>query len=113
MKKLAVLIGGVVLSQAVVLSTAAQEPGVGTPTPPPYHKATAQEKAAGKAQRRSEGRAAVAEGSSSGEVTPVPAPQAKLSKEERQAGRAARKAETARAAKAGEIKPLGEVGQVK
>ena len=113
MRRLALSITAAILAHTVMLSASAQEPGVGTPKAAPYEKVSPQEKAAGKAQRKSEGRAAAAAGNTSGEVTPQPAAQPKIPKEERQAARASRKAETARAAKAGELAPQGEVGAVK
>ncbi|WP_326534599.1 hypothetical protein [Pseudorhodoferax sp.] len=104
------LFGGALLSLALSGAALAQEPGAGTPKPQPYHKPTAEEKAAGKAQRREEGRAAVKEGGNSGEITPLPPAQAKPSPADSQQARAERKAETRRAAKAGELKASGEVG---
>lgn len=114
MHKLSILIGGALLSQAVVFSALAQEPGAGTPRPQPYRKVTAEEQAVGKAHRREEGRAAAKDANSTGgEITPQPAAQAKVSKAERQEARAERKAETKRAAKAGELAPTGELGASK
>lgn len=113
MNKISMLVGSALLSYAVAFHASAQEPGAGTSTPQPYHKATAEEKAAGKAHRREEGRAAARDGNIGGEITKQPAAQAKVSKAERQESRAERKAETKRAAKAGELAPTGEVGASK
>ena len=114
MYKLSILIGSAVLAQAIAFHAAAQEPGIGTSEPVPYQKATVDEKAAGKAQRREEGRASAKAGNNlGGEITPHPPVQAKVSKAERQEARAERKAETKRAAKAGELAPVGEIGPTK
>lgn len=114
MFKYSLLIGGTLLSQALTFSAAAQEISADTEKPQPFHRATAQEKAAGKAHRREEGRAAAKDPNTvRGEVTPQPAPQAKASRAQREETRAARQAETRRAAKAGELLPYGEVGTTK
>lgn len=117
MSKLSTIVGTALLSQVLTFGAYAQEQGPALQPPPAYHKATAEEKAAGKAQRRKEGRAAERPGNiSSGEVTQLPEPQTKTpkaTKAEREAARAARTAETKRAAKAGELAPTGEVGAIK
>jgi hypothetical protein len=117
MQRIAVLIAGTLASHALSFGALAQEQGHALAPPPAYQKVSPEDKAAGKAQRRQEGRAAVKAGSSTGEgaVQPVvqPAVQAKVPREQRQQARAARKAETARAARAGELQASGEVGPSK
>lgn len=113
MQRLALLIGGALVSQALCLHALAQEPGPGTTTPPAYQKVSPEDKAAGKAQRREAGRVAAKAGPSTGEGAPPAAAQAKIPKEQRQQARAQRKAETARAARAGEIQAGGEVNTAK
>lgn len=113
MQRIAVLIAGALASQALSLAALAQEPGPGTTTPPTYQKVSPEDKAAGKAQRRQEGRAAVKAGTITGEGAPQPAAQAKVPREQRQQARAERKAETARAARAGELQASGEIGPSK
>jgi hypothetical protein len=77
-------------------------------------KASADERAAGKAQRNMEGRAAIKE-QPPGEVGPVKQqpPVARTSRSERKADRASTKAETAQANKAGELPTPGLVGPTK
>lgn len=113
MQRLALLIGGALASHAISFGALAQEPGAGTPKPPAFHKASPQEKATGKAQRKEDGRAAVKAGSTTGEGEPQPPRQVKVPRDDRQQARAQRKAETARAARAGEIQAAGEVGPTK
>ncbi|WP_156472810.1 hypothetical protein [Pseudorhodoferax sp. Leaf265] len=113
MQRFAVLIAGALAAQALSPAALAQEQGPALAPPPAYQKASPEDKAAGKAQRRQEGRAAVKAGSITGEGTPPPAAQAKVPREQRQQARAQRKAETARAARAGELQASGEVGPSK
>jgi hypothetical protein len=113
MQRFAVLIAGALASHALSFGALAQEQGPALKPPPTYQKASPEDKAAGKAQRRQEGRAAVKAGSTSGEVTPQPAAQAQVPRAQREQARAQRKAETARAARAGELQASGEVGPSK
>lgn len=114
MHKLALLIGGALVSQLLCFSAAAQEPGAGTASAAPYKKTTPEDRAAGKAHRKEEGRAAAKAGTNTGEgQTPPSPPQAKLPRAQREQERAQRKTETARAAKAGELSRTGEVGPLK
>lgn len=113
MQRFALLIAGALASQALSFGALAQEPGPGTTTPPTYQKISPEDKAAGKAQRKQEGRAAAKAGSTTGEGAPLPAAQATIPREQRQQARAQRKADTARAARAGELQASGEVGPAK
>lgn len=113
MQRLAVLIGGALASHALCLAVLAQEPGAGTPRPPAFHKPAPEEKAAGKAQRRQDGREAVKAGSTTGEGAPLPGPRTEIPRAQRAEARAQRKTETARAARAGELQASGEVGPSK
>ena len=113
MPRFFLLIGGALASHALCFGVLAQEPGPGTPSPPAYQKVSPEAKAAGKAQRRQEGRAAAKAGTTTGEGAPLPAPQVRIPREQRQQARAQRKAETARAARAGELQASGEVGPTK
>lgn len=114
MQRLALVLAGAALaSQTLSFNALAQEPGPGMPKPPAYQKASPEDKAAGKAQRKEDGRAAVKAGSTTGEGAPLPAAQTKVPKEQREQARAQRKAETARANRAGEIQASGEVGSTK
>jgi hypothetical protein len=81
---------------------------------PPVAKVGPDERAAAKAQRKMEGRAAIKE-QPPGEVGPVKQqpPVARTSRAERKADRAATKADTAAANKAGELQPPGRVGPTK
>ena len=81
------------------------------PKAQPYTKRTPEQKAAGKAQRRTEGRAG-ARDEVGGEVGPVakPGARAQTTKEERKQARATRRQAAAKANKAGEIPAMGEVG---
>jgi len=84
----------------------------GTSLPPAKPRATADEKAQGKSQRKQSGAAAAKEDQHA-EGDPRPGAAAKVSKADRQSARADRKGETRRANKAGEITSKGEVGSVK
>jgi len=110
MYKLTILFGVVLLSNVLLTTALAAEPGEGTPVPAPFQKASPAARAEGKAMRKEAGTAAVKAGSTTGEGEPIPEAKPKIPKAERQEARAARKAETKRAARAGEIKPTGEVG---
>ena len=80
----------------------------GTSLPPAKAKATADEKALGKAQRKQTGAAAAKEDQHA-EGDPRPEASAKVTKADRQTARAERKAESRRANKAGEITSKGEI----
>lgn len=81
------------------------------PKEPAYMKRTLEQRAAGKAKRRVEGREA-ARSTPIGEVGPEPKVEAatRYTKAEKAAARSTRKTATARANKSGEISTPGEVG---
>jgi hypothetical protein len=98
-------------------SVLAQSPANAEINPPGYtpsvqHKATADEKAQGKALRKETG-AVAARDDTPAEGKPMPDATARVAREERRAARAERKAESRRANKAGEITSKGEVGLAK
>lgn len=84
----------------------------GTPVPATKPKATAAEKAQGKATRKLAGAEAARE-AMPGEGNPVPASTARIPKAQRREAAAQRNAETRRANKAGEITSKGETGYTK
>jgi len=113
MKKV-VLALSVALAQMLAVSAFAQGEVGGVKPSAPVKKATAEEKASGKAMRKAEGTAA-AKTSTPGEVGDVKAGPSKsaMTKEEKAAARAKRKADTAAANKSGALPKSGEVGPSK
>ncbi|WP_235579305.1 hypothetical protein [Pseudorhodoferax sp. Leaf274] len=110
MKKV-VLSVGVALAQLFAVAAFAQGEVGATKAPPPAKKASPEDRAAARAERKAEGAAAIKQ-QPAGEVGAVKkaAPAAKVSAEDKAAARANRKAEGAAAIKQA---PPGEVGPTK
>lgn len=106
------LIACTVALAAMMTPTAYAQGEVGAvPKAEPRAKRTQEQRAAGKALRRVDGRDGARAGTP-GELGPVAktSPKAQYTKEDRSAARATRKAATAKANKAGELPVAGEVG---
>ena len=113
MKKV-VLTLSVVFAQLLAVSAFAQGEVGGVKPAAPAMKTSPEDRAAGKAQRKAEGKEAI-KAQPPGEVGAVPKAAAKstMTKEEKAAARAKRKAETSTANKAGALPKTGEVGPTK